>query len=40
MVQTIQASSIKELGELVDLFGLEQSFDQNFSRKGRRICPI
>ena len=30
MVQTIQASKIEELGELVDLFGLEQTFEPAF----------
>ena len=28
MVQTVQASNIKELGEPVDLFGLEQNFER------------
>lgn len=39
MVQTIQASSIKELGELVDLFGLEQIFDQNFFSEWQTDLP-
>ena len=39
MVQTIQASSIKELGELVDLFGLEQIFDQDFFPEWQTDLP-
>ncbi|MGF1520643.1 MAG: restriction endonuclease subunit R [Nodosilinea sp.] len=39
MVQTIQASSVKELGELVDLFGLEQIFDQNFFSEWQTDLP-
>jgi hypothetical protein len=39
MVQTIQASNIKELGELVDLFGLEQTFELGFFPEWQQDLP-
>ena len=33
MVPTIQASKIEEVNELIDLFGLEQTFDPAFFRE-------
>jgi len=39
MVQTIQASNIKELGELVDLFGLKQNFALDFFPEWQQDLP-
>lgn len=39
MVQTIQASKIEEVGELVDLFGLEQTFDPSFFPEWQTDLP-
>jgi hypothetical protein len=39
MVQTIQASKIEELGQLVDLFGLEQTFDPSFFPEWQSDLP-
>jgi hypothetical protein len=39
MVQTIQASKIEEVGELVDLFGLEQTFDLSFFPEWQTDLP-
>jgi hypothetical protein len=39
MVQTIQASKIEEVGELVDLLGLEQAFDPAFFPEWQEDLP-
>jgi hypothetical protein len=39
MTQAIQASKIEDLGELVDLFGLEQTFDLNFFPEWQTDLP-